>query len=420
MDYMLKLNTSIIKQIYWTAIPLILSTSLSNVLEIVDLAVSSYVDIEIIKSISFLERFRFVFGAILIAFTSVLSMYLNRYLAKNKFKEANEIYSFISELVNYLGLFFGLIFLIGINYFAQKGNSTWIYGLGTGINIYLMYLSTPCYIVLVSFKKTDKIFKFSLFVTIFNSFFTWFLAKKMDMGTLGIISPTVVATFINLLLLKNEVSKIGFLPKESKISINRNEILINSFHNMKGNLAVCLTDLFLVIVSIKLGEVGVFYGLFFALEKFLMGITHGVANIAGVHFAQTLESSENRPNLSDFFLVCVFNALFVSIFSIISFNFYGPLMNINVYLIPIVITVFLRSINVFLSKSVLRQAGDLIWIKNFNVWMNSFSKIIIAFILITIIHTSTTVFFWLLSLQALLMTILILNRLSSKSWIHEL
>lgn len=147
---------SLILNVYRVALPLIFTASLGNILEVVDLSISSFIDIEIVKSIAFLERFRFVYGAILIAFTSTLNMYLNRILPKNELQRAHTVFITIKSLTTKLGLFLALTFTVGLVLFTEKGSPTQIYGIGTGVNIFIMFLSTPWYIALMCSKKNRK------------------------------------------------------------------------------------------------------------------------------------------------------------------------------------------------------------------------------------------------------------------------
>lgn len=412
---------SLLFEIYTVALPLIFTASLGNILEVVDLSISSFIDLEIVKSISFLERFRFVYGAILIAFTSTLNMYLNRTLPKGEFGRARKIFETIKDITLKLGFILSLTFMIGIYFLSSKGSPTWIYGLGTGVNIFIMFLSTPWYMALISSKKTKNILKVTLLATAFNIFATWFLAKEMGWGTTGVILPTILANLMTWLLLRNEAQQIEFMEAKSTVDNELKGIWEFSKNNLKGNLSVCLSELALVVLALQLGEVGILYGIFFALDKLFNGITQAVSNSAGIQFGHHISRSGIDAEIKPFTVIGVGNATLVTVLSIISLTFYNKFIDLQAYIVPIIALVFFKSLNTFFQKGILRQGGDVKWIKHLNVWFSSLSKFVIAGALIPIAfyNLPSGLLFWLLMVQSMVVTYLILRRIQSREWFHE-
>ena len=132
------INISFYINIYKIALQLIFSLSLGNILEVCDLSFASSIDTNMVQTISFFERFRFVFGAILIAFTSTLSFYLNRSLPSSQFDLMNRSFWAIKYITRLLGVILGLVFIAGVVFNYGYMSISWIYGIGTGVNIFLM------------------------------------------------------------------------------------------------------------------------------------------------------------------------------------------------------------------------------------------------------------------------------------------
>lgn len=418
-----KNQLSFLLKSYKIALPLILSVSLGNILEVTDLSISSLIDDEIVKSISLMERYRFFFGAILIAFTSVLNIFLNRSFGSNDFKRAAVLFKTIYTLTKGLGLILFILFLIAVLFFAESSSPLWIYGIGTSFNILFMFVSTPWYIVLISSKSTGTIFKVSLFVTLFNLALTWILAKELGLKTFGIIVPTVLSNLMAYLFFRYEALKSEFFMEESNFSkveaIKSWKFIKN---NLWGNLFVCFADLFLMICVLKIESIAVLYGLFFALDKLFNGVTQAVSNTIGVDIARDIEQYQKRILLNNYLKFGTWNALLITTLSLTTLFSYQKFTSLIDVFIPIVIIVMAKSMATFIQKGILRQGGDLRWIKRVNIFSNFIPKMFISIFLLLNSNSDMPImfiFFSLLAIQSLIVVILTFKRLLSNKWLHK-
>lgn len=236
------------------------------------------------------------------------------------------------------------------------------------------------------------------------------------------ILPTVFANTMTWLLLRNEASEIDFLKEKiHKTNNNLKSIWEFSKNNVKGNLSICLSELALVVFALKLGEVGVLYGIFFALDKLFNGITQAVSNSAGIHFGKSVSDDGANAEIKSFIFLGIGNAILVTLLSVLSLSFYNKFVDLSSYLLPIIALVFFKSLNTFFQKGILRQGGDVKWIKDLNIWFSSFSKFAIALLLIPIAHfdLSSGLLFYMLMIQGMVVTVMIGRRIVSREWFHE-
>ncbi|MCB0340864.1 MAG: hypothetical protein KDD59_01385 [Bdellovibrionales bacterium] len=409
--------------IYSIALPLIFSACLGNILEVVDLTISSQVDFEILKAISFLERFRFFFGAILIGFTGTLSMYLNRLLPKNDIMRTARIYRAITAITFLLGAFFAVAFGVGTHFFTEPGTPMHIYGLGTAINILIMYLSTPLYILLIAKKQTKNILKVGVVTTLFNMVASWVLAHDLGLGTFGIIAPTVVANVFSYAMFFREVTKTDlFKIIPDNIFSEISEILRYVKNNLIGSVSICISELVLVAVALKLGDIGVLYGVFFAFEKLFNAITHAVSNAGAIIFAEQLHSENQEVSLRPFIWLSVVNALSVLALAVVILQFYDRFFGLNPYLLLILGIVLFNSIDYFFRKVVLRPAGDVEWTKKVNFYLIAMGNFAIATVVFFLKGNpgAINMLFWLLLMQAIVSVGLVGVRVYSRKWFNEI
>jgi len=412
------------KNILFVALPLIFSSFLGNVLEVVDLTIASLIDIEILKAISVLERFRFVYGAIFIGFTSALGMYLNRLIPKNEESERiTNIFNFIRKLLVYLGIFFAVTFIIGLYTLTEHNGPIQIYGYGTAINVFLMCLTGPLYTSLIVTRKTTNLLKVGIIATIFNAGMTWYLAKHLGMGTLGVILPTVLANAGSWLFLLYETRNIYFIKNKAVSSaIDTKKILEYVKHNVTGSLLICISELILVLVALQLGDIGVLYGVFFAFEKLFNAITHAIANSTAISFSEGLATSGQKINFGPYIIIGGINTIIVTTVSAIFLSFYDSFLSLSLFIIPILGVVFFNSIDYFMRKVVLRPGGDVFWSKKLNISLIACGNLFVALAVYTFRANiaGPYILFYLLLLQAIGSAVFVFFRIQSGKWFHEI
>lgn len=411
-----------IKHIYVVAIPLLFSLFLGNILEVVDLTIASFIDIEILKAISLLERYRFVYGAILIGFTSTLSMYMNRLLPEENFSRLAKIHYQISNITKILGVFFALTFFIGIYSFTEINSPLFIYGVGTAVNILIMFLSTPLYITLVTTKKTKVIFKVGVIATFLNIIFTWLLAKELELGTIGVIFPTIISSLLSYLFLLKEVQHISFLSLDiSKEPSEHKNIFKYVKLNISSNFFISMSELLIITVALNLGDIGVLYGIFFAFEKLFNAITNAVGNSSAITFSEKIKLHKKNTPLKNALILSLINLLSVTLFSFISLQVFNKFLALKTFLPLIITIVALNSLDYFFRKTILRPAGDISWTHKVNLSLITCGNFLIAG-LVYIYQDSNVaaqLLFTLILFQSLISFLLVFYRVLSRKWYHE-